>query len=320
MLFALLFEKRGDFSPHSRYLKRFCRTAAFLAHLPFIRVFIDEILVFSSTEEDHAHHLSQLLEQCRNINFEKSNFFQSEVRYLGHILNQDGIRPDITRIGRIHELNAPKPRRQLLKLFGFINWFRPFIRGLSNRISRLTQKIKKNTRFECTVADKKIVEDTVDEIAQQTLLATPDLTKPFVLEVDASDMALGAALRQGDRLIALFSKSLTNSQKNYTTTEKELLAAVEAIKHFHTIIFGSKVTIRTDHANLLPNPGVQTSRVQRWKLVLADYDLAFQHCPGHLCRRAVPMSANSNRTGLQPALTARFRQTPDMDPPASNHR
>jgi len=103
---------------------------------------------------------------------------------------------------------------------------------------------------------------------------------PFVLDTDASATAIGATLYQDEKLIGLFSKKLSACQKNYTNTERELLAIIEALKHFRSIIYGTDLTIRTDHANLLNNPELQTSRAQRWKLILEEYNPNLMHIPG----------------------------------------
>jgi transposase InsO family protein len=255
-----------------------------LGHLPFVNIFVDDIFIFSPSISEHQSHLLQILEifKANNIiiNLEKSSFFQKEVKYLGHIITQDGIKPDTSRIETFRKNPMPKTGKQLLKLLGYLNWFRPFIRDLSPRIASLTSKTSKNIPFNWTPEDSHLVNTIFNEIIQSTLLTFPDHKLPFTIEVDASDQGLGAVLFQKDKIIGFYSHKFNKSQLNYTVTEKELLAIIESLAHFRRIIYQSKIIIKTDHANLLYTPALESGRAQRWKLLLEEYDYELHYKKG----------------------------------------
>jgi hypothetical protein len=118
-------------------------------HLEFVKVFLDDLLIHSTDESEHSKHMIQILEvieeQNISINFEKSVFFQEEVRYLGHVIDKDRIKADIKKLYSIPErMSTPKTIKELRSVLGVINWFRPYIYNLSSRISSVTDKTKKN--------------------------------------------------------------------------------------------------------------------------------------------------------------------------------
>ncbi|KAI5152754.1 hypothetical protein ENBRE01_2980 [Enteropsectra breve] len=253
-------------------------------HLTFVKIFLDDFLIFSNSENEHAKHLDTVLTIAQQHNltlsFEKSSFFKDSVKFLGHIISEKGIKPDISRVEGLKQFNSPKTRRQLLQLLGLMNWYRPFIPGLSKTIQPLTTKTSKNIRFTWTEHDQKIADDILIQIKEATLITVPDYQQNFIMDTDASALAIGATLFQKQGVIGIYSKKLTASQQNYSNTERELLAIVEALKYFRTLIYGTKIIVRTDHSNLLYSPELHTSRAQRWKLLLEEYDVDLKYIPG----------------------------------------
>ncbi|KAI5148066.1 hypothetical protein ENBRE01_0080 [Enteropsectra breve] len=133
-----------------------------LGHLIYVRIFLDDILVISQSRDEHREHLREVLRLLKTnnviLNFDKSHFFESSVNYLGHIINSEGICPDTSRIESFRLASGtPRTKRQLLRLLGFINWFRPFIKRLSDRILPLTRQTKKEIPFNWTETEQKIV-------------------------------------------------------------------------------------------------------------------------------------------------------------------
>lgn len=102
----------------------------------------------------------------------------------------------------------------------------------------------------------------------------------FQLETDASDYGMGAVLTQNNKLIGIFSGKYNSSRQNYTVVEKEMLAIIEALTHFKRIVFGCHVTIKTDSANLIHDCEINSTRFQRWKLLLLEFDYELQHLSG----------------------------------------
>ena len=114
-------------------------------------------------------------------------------------------------------------------------------------------------------------------IAKETLLAYPDFNKKFTIHTDASDFQLGAVIMQENKPLAFFSRKLTSAQRNYTTTEKELLSVVETLKEFRNILLGYKIEVFTDHKNLTyESTECSLQRAQRWRGVIQEFDIEFK--------------------------------------------
>ncbi|KAG0441665.1 Retrovirus-related Pol polyprotein from transposon 17.6 [Dictyocoela muelleri] len=167
--------------------------------LPYVKIFIDDLLISSNTIEEHYVYLKEVLNRLSkmniSINFGKSNFCLSEVVYLGNKISKYGIQADISRVDSIY-LKIPKmgrvARKKVKSIIGTLEWFRPFISNFSNKISKLNIKTKKNGNLIWDEEDKKIVENMIYLIKKNTLLVHPDLNKEFVLECDASNYSIGS--------------------------------------------------------------------------------------------------------------------------------
>ncbi|KAI5179553.1 hypothetical protein NEOKW01_0016 [Nematocida sp. AWRm80] len=262
-----------------------------VGHLPFIRVFLDDILVIAKTEEEHLANLRTLFKclQEHNIvlNYKKSNFLKSEVNYLGNIVSEKGIRADISAIQKMQQSGPPRTVKELMQLIGTINWLRPYIPRLSQRISKLTDKLKggetkkiKTHQITWTTEDEEIRQQIFKDIERQITLANPNTTDEFQLYIDASNIGIDAILTQSNQLIGLFSRKLSPAQQNYTVEEKELFAVVEALKHFRIFVFGVPTKVFTDHKNLLAERDLNSSRAERWKIFLFDYNIKLEHIAG----------------------------------------
>ncbi|KAF9756168.1 Transposon Tf2-6 polyprotein, partial [Nosema granulosis] len=255
-----------------------------LKDMPFVKIFVDDILIFSKSKEEHEKHLKKVLERLRDegisVNFTKSSFRLKEVRYLGKIIDKDGIRPDLSSLIKLEQIKVPHNRSGLMKLVGMINWYRDHIPNLSRLLSNITDKLSKSNPFKWDNEDTQAVDKIISIIKEQIKLHHPDISKPFVVETDASDIGLGGVLLQDDKIVGLFSYKLHKSEKNYTTTEKELLAIVKTLQHFRSMVLGSKITVKTDHNNLLFTTNCLNNRAQRWKILLDEFGIDLQHIKG----------------------------------------
>ncbi|MGL5707258.1 MAG: reverse transcriptase domain-containing protein [Aeromonas sp.] len=256
-----------------------------LGHLSFVKIFLDDILIYSESEEVHKIHLETVLKLFNSnnvaVNFEKSCFFKNQVCYLGHIIDENGIKPDVSIIPEIETLLPIKTTKQAQKLCGFINWFRPYVRDLSQRMKSITDLTRKKTKIIWTEEKARIIREIIEEIRDQVTLAYPDYSNGFILETDASELGMGAILYQQDKIIGMFSKKFTAPQSRYTVTEKEFFAIYTALKHFRNIIFLSEIVIYTDHANLTFQTDPISNRVQRWMLAIGDFDYIIKYKKGN---------------------------------------
>ncbi len=259
-----------------------CIMADTFSDLPFVRVFLDDILICSLNKEDHLNHVETVLKRLKeaniSINYKKSNFLQHEVNYLGCKINEYGIKPDASRIEKLDHMEHPKTIRQCRRLIGIIEWFRPFIPMLSIKIKEITKKTKKGVKFNWSWDDTNTVNKIIDEIKKGTLLNIPDTTQGFELEVDASNKGIGGTLTQNNKIIGFFSKQLLQSQQNYSIMEKEMFAVMKSCEHFQKITQGSKIIIYTDHANLLFEGSNLSNRISKWKVLMSEqnYELRYK--------------------------------------------
>ncbi len=250
----------------------------------FVKIFLDDILVFSPDIATHKIHLSKILTRLIDanvkINYDKSSFFLDQVRYLGLIISKDGVKCDIKKLSEFENIPPPKTLKQLQKFIGFINWFRDFVPRLSQLILPITNKLKHNQPFVWTKDDEIIKDRLISLIKAQIELKHPDFCKPFSLHTDASELGISAILTQDKNLIGLFSKKLNTAESNYSTVEKELLAVVYGLTHFRNIVWGNKVTVFTDSKNITFRNAPSNSRIIRWKLAISEFDYNFEHVEG----------------------------------------
>ncbi|KAF9758300.1 Transposon Ty3-G Gag-Pol polyprotein, partial [Nosema granulosis] len=254
------------------------------SELNFVRIFLDDVLIFSKSTEEHANHLQIvfgiLIKAEASINFEKSSFCQKKVTYLGNVVSEDGIQADISRVENCKLYMPPKNHKDVMKLVGLLNWFRPYIENLSQRMAPITAKLSNKTTFNWDNKEDAIVTRIIEEIKRRTLLNYPDPKKPFTLTTDASDMGVGAVLSQENNLIGLYSRKLTPTEQRYTVMEKELLAIIKALQHFKNIVFNSQINIKTDHSNITFLKDSTNSRVQRWRLLLEEFNYSLEYIKG----------------------------------------
>ncbi|MGL5706859.1 MAG: reverse transcriptase domain-containing protein [Aeromonas sp.] len=261
----------------------------------FVSVYLDDVIIYSKTVEEHQEHVTKILEKLEmsniKLNRDKCKFFQEEVKILGHKISKHGISPDEDRVKSIKEFRLPKNKKELQSFLGLVSYCRKFIKNLSETATPLYQALKENQgnikEFTLNEEAKSAYENIKKKINHDIILKLPDTNKEFILTTDASNVAIGAALVQTDEnnvehIISFFSKILNPAQKNYSTTDKELLAIVEAIKHFRPYLTSNKFTVRTDHkpiSYLLTSKNL-SSRLMRWSLLLQEYNMNIEYLKG----------------------------------------
>lgn len=250
-------------------------------------VYLDDIIVYSKTKQDHINRLQQVFEALRQANLKlnknKCVFMSEEIEFLGHVLNRDGLKPNQKKIEAINKFPIPKTLKEVRAFLGLIGYYRKFVPNLSKIIKPLTDATKKNAVID--INDKKYIEaiQTCKRLLTNApILAFPDFNKTFVITTDASDIALGAVLSQDNHPIAYASRTLSSTEQKYNTTEKELLGILWAITQFRPYVYGRKFTLRTDHKALiwLTKLKEPNQKLTRWKLKLQDYDYTIEHVKG----------------------------------------
>ena len=219
----------------------------------FVVVYLDDILIFSKSEEEHQAHVRLVLDVLRREKFyvtqAKSHFAQTEIQYLGHIVNSQGIRPDPKKVSSVQSWPVPKNVHDVRSFLGLCNYFRKFIEHYSSIAVPLTNLTKKSVGWDWTGRCQDAFEKLKRSLLEAPLLRTPDERKPYEVITDASDYGLGAVLLQEGHPIAFESRKLNSAELNYTVTEKEMLAVVHALRVWRCYLEGAEFTVLTDHVS-----------------------------------------------------------------------
>ena len=260
----------------------------------FCMVYIDDIVVFSATIDEHLSHLHKVFTRLRDYNLKlkpsKLQLFHTDLPFLGHRVSADGIRKDPSKLARLENWPRPTGLKSLQRFLGFSNYFRRFLKNYATISLPLTNLLKKDHAFqwtdECDAAFTKILA----LLCEPTLLVTPQPGDKLVIECDASGSALGAALyvqapsglRSDRKPVAFASRTLAPVEQRYSNTDREGLAVVWAIDTFDHWVFGQPITVETDHQALIPlfKRGALSGRFARWTYALSEYDLTLIHVPG----------------------------------------
>lgn len=253
----------------------------------FCFVYMDDIVCFSKSLNEHIQHLRKIFQKLKEFNLkvqlDKSEFLRKEVEFLGHVITQEGVKPNPSKIEAVEKFPLPTTPKEIKSFLGLIGYYRRFIANFSQIVTPLTKCLKKGAKIDVRDVDYLTAFHTCKELLTNApILAYPDFTKPFKLTTDASNVAIGSVLSQCNRPVAYYSRTLNSAEKNYSTIEKELLAILDATKHFRPYLFGRKFTIETDHNPLVwlykikePN-----SKLIRWKLKLEEFDFTITYKRG----------------------------------------
>lgn len=271
----------------------------------FCNVYIDDIVVYSKSDADHAKHLSLVLEALSNaslkLNFKKSAFFQRQVTFLGRVFDGFTKSTKAESIAKISELTKPYDVHSLRVFLGLAGHFRPFIRNYAQRTRCLTMLTQKSTPFVWTAQCEDAYHFLLESISTDPVLTIPDFSLPFELHTDASYYGTGAVLyqkntsaqsRQQLQVIGYYSHTMTKPEINYSATEKEALAVLLALRHFRTFLDGRQFSLITDHSALVQlfRTAEPRDRLARWIFEIQQFDFDVSHRKGTLLTDADALS------------------------------
>ncbi|KAI5743998.1 hypothetical protein M8J77_024652 [Diaphorina citri] len=253
-------------------------------------VYLDDIIVIGKTFQEQLDNLRAVFIRLRNAHLKlspkKCNLFRTEVQYLGHVVSTEGVSTDPKKIEAVKSWPIPKDKHEVRSFLGLVSYYRRFIKGFADIARSLHRLTEKGKAFVWTEECNLSFETLKSELCKAPILRYPVAGKPFVLDTDASQFAIGAVLSQVtdgiETPVAYFSKALSKPERNYCVTRKELLAVVSAAKHFHKYLYGQRFLLRTDHAALkwLLNFKNPEGQVARWIELLQNYDFEIQHRSG----------------------------------------
>ncbi|KAL1290734.1 hypothetical protein AAHE18_20G150300 [Arachis hypogaea] len=243
----------------------------------FLEVFMDDFSVYGDSFISCLDHLKLVLKRCQDtnlvLNWEKCHFMVTEGIVLGHKISNKGIEVDQAKIEVIEKLPPPANVKAIRSFLGHAGFYRRFIKDFSKIAKPLSNMLAADTPFVFDTECLQAFETLKAKLVTAPVISAPDWTLPFELMCDASDHAISAVLgHRHDKLL----------HKNYTTTEKELLAVVYAIDKFRSYLVGSKVIVYTDHAALKYLLTKQDSkpRLIRWVLLLQEFDIEIRDRKG----------------------------------------
>lgn len=258
-------------------------------------VFLDDIIVASSDFQTHIKTLKtvhqRLKEANLTVNWKKCEFCRPSLKYLGFVVDQQGLRTDPDKVSAILNYPTPKNTTEVRRLIGLVSWYRRFIENfatLAAPISNLLHGRKKGQPISWNADSEQAFQEIKKKLTSAPVLASPDFSQPFIIQCDASDYGVGAILYQDcdglEHPIAYASKALTKTQKNYSVTEKELWAVIFGIEKFRGYVMGTEFTVVTDHASLkwLSNFSNPSGRLARWLMRISQFKFQVVHRKGAL--------------------------------------
>lgn len=254
-------------------------------------VFLDDVLIFSDSVPQRLERLEMLFSKLREHNLKlapkKCNFLMSKMTFLGYQISDQGIEPDPAKTSAMIKFPQPKNVKAIKSFMGMINYYSRHIPKLAEKAKPMYQLLKKGSKFIWTPECTKAFEYFKTCLTSPPLLKFPDFQEPFYLTTDASKTAISAILSQrysGDLLpVAYASRTLSDPETRYASSETECLAVVWGINYFKTYLkSSSKFTVFSDCQALkwLQQVKSPNSRLLRWKLELQSYDYEIRHIKG----------------------------------------
>lgn len=280
---------------------------------PNVFAYVDDVVIASKEYNSHVTLLLKVLEKLKHanltVNLEKCNFFRSQLKYLGYVVDSRGLRTDPEKVEAILNYPTPTCRKDLKRFLGTATWYRRFVPNFSTiagPLNKLTSNKKGTPPFKWTPEADVSFLKLKECLVSAPVLTCPDYDQPFEVHTDASNYGVGAMLtqtREGkEHPIAYMSRSLTSAERNYSITERETLAVIAALEHWRCYLENGKTfTVYTDHSALkwflsINNP---TGRLARWGVRLSSFDFDIKHRRGvdnvipDALSRSVPIGAIS---------------------------
>ena len=248
-------------------------------------VYLDDVIVYGRDFDEHLKRLREVFERLRQAGLKlkpsKCFLLRPQVPHLGHVISAEGVSTDPEKVKAVQQWPVPSKVTDVRSFLGLASYYRRFIQNfpeIAAPLHRLTAKTTEKFKWshDCDLAFRALKE----KLVSAPVLAFPCFEQKFVLDCDASDYGLGAVISQRqdetEKVIAYASRVLEDRERRYSTTKKEMLAMVYAIKHFRHYLYGRPFKVRTDHNALkwLQSFKEPEGQVARWLETLAQYDYA----------------------------------------------
>ncbi|UYV72148.1 K02A2.6-like, partial [Cordylochernes scorpioides] len=259
-----------------------------------VMCYLDDILIFASDSKTHDRILRLVLRKLKEakvtLNKAKCVFGVPRIDFLGHILNEDGIRPDPAKIEAVTKMPAPTDVHGVRRFLGMVNHLGRFVENLSEIVAPLNQLLVKGQNFVWDCSQERAFRKLKELLTTEPILAAYDVRKPTMVSSDASSYSLGAVLKQEGkngiwRPVAYSSRTMTPTEKRYAQIDKEALAITWACEPFQDFLLGKCFRIETDHKPLIPLFSTKelsslTPRLQRFRMRMVRFGFEIVHIPG----------------------------------------
>ena len=270
----------------------------------FVSVYLDDILIFSRSLEEHLQHLQMVIQRLVDVGLKlkptKCRFAQTELEYLGHVVGRDGLKTNPRLVAAVSDFPVPDSVQGVRRFLGLASYYRKFIPNFSRIAHPPHQLTCKAASFKWSPECSRAFEELKHRLTTAPILAYPNFTCDFVLETDASVQGVGAVLGQyqdDNKLhpIGYASRALNAAEKRYGITELETLAVVWAISHFHHYLYGNRVTVFTDHTAvkaILESSNLTAKHARWWTRVYGRgvREVCIRYRAGHENRNADALS------------------------------
>ncbi|XP_058733853.1 uncharacterized protein LOC131605523 [Vicia villosa] len=276
----------------------------------FVLVFFDDILIYSNSYSDHLLHLTLILDLLASNKFvaklSKCVFAVPKVDYLGHVISLSGVTPDPDKIQAIVDWPQPRSLTQLRGFLGLTGFYRRFVRHYATLAAPLTDLLRSTTKFTWNTDAETAFTNLKKIMTATPVLSLPDFSKIFVVETDASAVAIGAVLSQDGHPLAFFSKKLCHRLQAASVYAREMYAITEAVKKWRQYLIGRHFHIFTDQKSLknLLVQTIQTPEQQKWAAKMQGFSFEIFYKPGKTNSVADALSRKPEETSLMFAISS----------------
>lgn len=249
-------------------------------------VYMDDIVVFGSTIEEHNQNCAILFERLRAVGLklkpEKCKFLRPELEYLGHVISSEGVSPNPEKLSAVQDFRRPSNVKEVQSFLGLCGYYRKFIKNFATVAHPLYRLTRKNVPFIWSDICEEAFQALKRYMCSPPVLKQPNLEKTFILTTDASNVGLGAILSQEGHPCCYIFRRLNKHEVYYSTSEKEMLAVVWSVKRLRQYLLGRKFIIQSDHQALKYLISVKdpSSRLLKWRLRLEGYEYQIEYKKG----------------------------------------
>ena len=264
----------------------------------FAMAYLDDIIIFSQTEEDHLKHMEIIFKKLKKADLKlkesKCDFFKKEIHYLGHLISVDGIQPLPEKLDSIHNMPKPRSPKEIKQFLGLTGYYRKFVPRFSDMARPLTKLLAHDCEFKWTNQCDISFQMLKDTLCSAPILKYPDTSKPYTLYTDASKYGWAGVLTQShtssidgkeitmDHPVSYISGLFRGSQLNWAALTKEAYAIYMSVKKSTFYLTGHEITLRSDHLPLKKFLRKMTlnNTVNNWSTEIESFNINFIHIAG----------------------------------------